>query len=131
MTPLSILILYCIFRVKHFVCDFMLQSDWMALTKGTPGKEGYKALFSHTLIHACGTFLIFIAFAPALWWLALVDLLVHSIVDRLKGVVTLKKGWQTNDTLFWWAFGVDQELHNFTHIAYIVVIFIYHGGVFL
>lgn len=131
MTPLSVFILYTAFRLKHFVCDFMLQSDWMALTKGKAGKAGYKALFSHTLIHAAGTFAIVMAFAPALWWLAIVDFVVHSAVDRIKGVMTLNKGWKTNNTLFWWAFGIDQELHNFTHIAYLVVIFVYKGGVFL
>lgn len=131
MTPLTVLILYILFRIKHFMCDFMLQTDWMALTKGKPGKAGYQALFTHTLIHAAGTLVIVLFFAPALWWLAIVDFVIHSIVDRFKGLVTLKKGWKTNDTLFWWAFGADQELHNFTHIAYIIVIFIYKGGIFL
>lgn len=131
MTLLEMLLLYIVFRIKHFACDFMLQTDWMALTKGKPGKEGYQALFSHTLIHALGTLLIVLAFAPVLWWLALVDFVVHSIVDRLKGLITLKKGWQTNDTLFWWAFGADQELHNFTHLAYIVAILVYKGGILL
>lgn len=131
MTPLSVFIVYVAFRIKHFACDFMLQTDWMALTKGKAGKEGYKALFTHTAIHALGTLIIVLAVAPALWWLGIVDFVIHSIVDRLKGIITLKKGWQTNDTLFWWAFGADQELHNFTHIAYIIVIFIYKGGIFL
>lgn len=130
MTPLSLLTLYIVFRLKHFACDFMLQSDWMALTKGKSGKEGYKALFSHTLIHAIGTLIIVLAFAPVLWWLAVVDFVIHSIVDRLKGIVTLKQGWGTKDTFFWWAFGADQELHNYTHIAYIAFIFMHLGGVF-
>jgi hypothetical protein len=130
MTPLSVLTLYFMFRLKHFVCDFMLQSDWMALTKGKAGKEGYQALFSHTLIHALGTGVIVIIYAPNLWWLAFVDLVIHSIIDRLKGITTIKRGWKTHDTLFWWAFGVDQELHNITHVAYIVVIFMHFGGVF-
>ena len=131
MTPISLLILYVVFRMKHFICDFMLQSDWMALNKGKSGKEGYQALFSHTLIHAIGTLLIMLVFAPSLWWLSLIDFLVHSIVDRVKGVLTLKKDWGTQDTMFWWAFGADQELHNFTHIAYIAMIFAYEGGIFL
>lgn len=131
MTPIGLLTLYIVFRLKHFICDFMLQSDWMALNKGKPGKEGYNALFSHTIIHAIGTLLIMLAFAPALWWMGLVDLLVHSIVDRLKGVLTLKRSWGTKDTAFWWAFGIDQELHNFTHMVYIVLIFMHKGGLFL
>ncbi|MEZ5902225.1 MAG: DUF3307 domain-containing protein [Alphaproteobacteria bacterium] len=94
-------------------------------------EEGYQALFSHTLIHALGTLIIILVFAPNLWWLSLVDFVIHSIVDRLKGIATLKNGWQTKDTMFWWAFGADQELHNFTHIAYVALIFMDLGGVFL
>ena len=131
MTAFSLLTLYLLFRLKHFVCDFMLQSDWMALTKGKSGMEGYKALFSHTVIHALGTLIIVLIFAPALWWLAVVDLVIHSVVDRLKGIVTLRQQWKTNDKLFWWAFGVDQELHNLTHMAYLVAIFIYKGGILI
>ncbi len=55
---LDILFLYIAFRLKHFVCDFLLQSDWMALSKGKPGREGYTALFTHTAIHATGTLII-------------------------------------------------------------------------
>lgn len=131
MTPVSLLILYIVFRLKHFICDFMLQSDWMALNKGKPGKEGYNALFSHTIIHATGTLLIVLVYAPSLWWLGLVDLFVHSAIDRLKGILTLKRSWGTKDTMFWWVFGIDQELHNFTHMVYIVIIFTHKGGIFL
>ena len=131
MTPINLLILYLLFRLKHFACDFMLQTGWMALNKGKPGRDGYRALFSHTAIHAIGALLIILAFAPSLWWLAFVDLIIHSLVDRSKGVVTFQKGWKPKDTAFWWAFGVDQELHNLTHIAYIVLIFMHKGGVFL
>ena len=109
----------------------MLQSDWMALNKGKAGKEGYNALFSHTIIHSIGTLLIILVFAPSLWWLGIVDFVIHSAVDRLKGIWTIRKGWRTNDTMFWWAFGLDQELHNLTHIAFIVLIFIHKGGLFL
>jgi hypothetical protein len=130
MTPLSLLLLYILFRLKHFSCDFLLQTDWMALTKGKPGKDGHRALFTHSFIHAVGTLLIMLIFASSLWWLAVVDFFVHATVDRLKGKITLTKNWQTNDTMFWWAFGADQELHNLTHLAYIVVIFIHLGGVF-
>ncbi len=128
MTFLELLLLYVLFRVKQFTGDFLLQTDWMALTKGKPGKEGYRALFSHTGIHAAGTFLLALIFAPALWWLGLVDFVIHSSIDRLKGLFTYKKGWTPQQTIFWWTFGLDQEAHNFTHLAYIVIIVLYKGG---
>ena len=129
MSPLEILLLYIAFRLKQYICDFVLQTDWMALTKGKPGKEGYKALFSHTLHHGIGTAIISLIFAPALWWLGVVDFIVHSVVDRTKGVITNKKGWSYRDRGFWWSFGLDQEAHNYTHLAYIIFIVSVAGGV--
>ena len=128
MSPTLLLILYLCFRLKHFTCDFLLQTTWMATSKGKAGIEGYKALFAHTAIHAVGTLLIVLIFAPALWWLSIVDFIIHSIVDRLKGKFTIGKHLKPKDTLFWWAFGFDQEMHNLTHIGYISIIFMNLGG---
>lgn len=131
MDPVTLLLLYVSFRVKQFAGDFLLQTDWMALNKGKPGREGYRALFSHTIYHAAGTALIALLFAPALWWLGLADFCVHSLIDRTKGVLTYRKGWQYTDRWFWWSFGLDQEAHNYTHLAYIVLIVAHAGGLFL
>ena len=122
---ISILTLYIAFRIKHFTCDFILQTDWMALTKGKPGKEGYKALFTHTFIHAIGTLLVTLVLAPAFWWLAILDFVIHSLVDRLKGIATLDRNLTVKDTMFWWLFGLDQEAHNFTHLGFVVIIVSY------
>lgn len=129
MTFSTLLLLYVLFRLKHFAADFLLQSDWMALNKGKPGREGYRALLTHTAFHGAGTAIVAAAFVPSLWWLGLVDVLVHSIVDRIKGVITIKKGWKYTDRWFWWSFGLDQEAHNFTHLAYMVVIAMHMDGI--
>lgn len=126
-----ILILYIAFRVKHFACDFLFQTDWMALNKGTPGKSGYKPLFFHAGTHAIGTAAIALLFAPAFWWLGPLDFVVHSLIDRIKGLITYKCGWQPSDTVFWWGLGLDQEAHNYTHLIYIIVMVVYSGGVIL
>ena len=128
MTPSAILLLYVCFRLKQFAGDFLLQTDWMALNKGKPGREGFHALFSHTLHHAAGTTIIALAFAPPLCWLGLLDFVVHSAIDRIKGIITYKKGWKYTDRWFWWSFGFDQEAHNFTHLVYMVIIVNYLGG---
>jgi hypothetical protein len=128
MTALSLLALYLCFRLKQFSGDYLLQTDWMALTKGKPGKEGYKALFSHTISHCVGTLIIMLIFAPALWWLSIVDFLIHSFIDRTKGLLTNKMGWDYKDRWFWWSFGMDQEAHNLTHLAYIIIVFTHLGG---
>lgn len=129
MTPAEILLLYVAFRLKQFMCDFVLQTDWMATTKGMPGAVGYRALFSHTITHGVATTIIALIFAPSLWWLGPLDFVVHSLVDRMKGMVTFQKGWKPTDRWFWWTFGMDQEAHNFTHLAYIAYIVLAMGGV--
>lgn len=129
MSLTALLCLYIAFRFKQYVCDFVLQTDWMALTKGQPGREGYKALVSHTAHHAVATTLIMLVFAPAFWWLGIVDFVIHSFVDRVKGVVTYRSGWSYKDKPFWWSFGLDQEAHNFTHLAYIVFLVTMLGGI--
>jgi hypothetical protein len=129
MSPFEVIALYIAFRIKQYLCDFIFQTDWMALTKGSPGKEGYKALFSHTVFHGAATTVIALFFAPALWWLGLLDFVIHSLVDRTKGVLTHKKGWSYNDRWFWWSFGLDQEAHNYTHLVYIIIIVSAAGGV--
>lgn len=120
--------LYLAFRAKQVVCDFFLQSSWMALAKGQPDKpDGTKALMMHAGIHAIATLLIVLYFAPTLWWLALVDFVVHSAIDKTKTMINSKTGWTYKDNAYWWAFGLDQEAHNLTHLAYIVYIVIHAG----
>lgn len=128
MTFSTLLILYILFRVKHFACDYLLQSDWMALTKGQPGREGWSALLTHAAIHAFGTLLITLWSAPALWWLGPLDFVIHATIDRIKGYFTIKKRWTPKDTIFWWTMGADQEAHNFTHLGYIVLIYLHQSG---
>lgn len=123
MEFLVLLYLYLAFRAKHFACDFLFQANWMAMNKGKPGIEGYKALIPHVAIHAMGTLIVALIFAPSLWWLSIVDFFLHGFIDRIKGVIGYNKKWETNNKRFWWLFGLDQEMHNLSHILYIALIF--------
>lgn len=129
MTLANILILYLAFRAKQLTCDFFLQTAWMANVKGNPfNMGGAKALLAHAGIHAAGTLIVMFFLAPAFWWLALVDFCVHGCIDKIKGAVTNKYGWTYKDTAYWWAFGIDQEAHNLTHLAYIVTVVLSSGA---
>jgi len=124
----EILVLYLAFRVKQVVCDFFLQPSWMALLKGQPEKGGARALFYHAGIHATFTLVLVLFFAPKLWWLGFVDFAVHSLIDKTKAALNHKTGWTYKDNAYWWAFGIDQEAHNLTHLGYIVAIVLQSGG---
>lgn len=123
MTLFDIFIIYTAFRVKQVVCDFFLQTSWMANVKGNPfNMGGAKALGAHAGIHGVFTLFLMLLFAPSMWWLGAVDFVIHGLVDKIKGAVTHKFGWTYKDSAYWWAFGVDQEAHNMTHFLYLICI---------
>jgi hypothetical protein len=123
MTFVDFIIIYVAFRIKQVVCDFFLQTSWMASVKGSPfNMGGAKALGLHAAIHAVFTLVLMVIFAPSLWWLALVDFALHGFIDKLKGAITNAHGWTYKDNKYWWAFGIDQEAHNLTHFAYVLLI---------
>ena len=129
MTFVDFIILYVAFRLKQVTCDFFLQTSWMASVKGSPfNMGGAKALGLHAGIHAVFTFVLMMIFAKSLWWLGLVDFAAHGVIDKLKGAITRHFNWTYKDNQYWWAFGVDQEAHNLTHFAYVLLI-IYLKGV--
>ena len=66
MILVNILLLYLAFRAKQVICDFFLQTGWLALTKeATQTREGWKALAIHAGIHAAFTFMLVVVFAPS------------------------------------------------------------------
>src|SRR5438105_10779954 len=79
MSPATTLLLTCLalFEVKHFVCDFVLQTAYLYRNKGI---YGHPAGFIHAGLHAVGSLPAIVLFAPAPGLLALIlagDFLVH------------------------------------------------------
>jgi hypothetical protein len=108
--------LLLVMAFKHFVADFLLQTSWIA--HGKERREGWQApLAVHVLCHAGLTLVIALFVAPRLWWLALVDLVVHAAIDRSKSLIGNRGGWQVNQFQYWWLLGFDQFLHQVTNIA--------------
>lgn len=129
MTPFELVLLYLAFRAKQFTCDYLLQSKEMVEHKAAGlGAGTWRALAMHAGIHAAFTFLIVVLFAPTLWWLGAVDFIIHAAIDRTKSIMVARHNWTPQDTRYWWAYGLDQEAHNLTHLAYIVAMVIVAGG---
>lgn len=102
--------------VKHYLADFVLQTDWMA--RGKERATGWLwPLAAHAGCHAAATLCVALVVAPHLWWLALVDLGIHVCVDRAKSVVARRTGWTATDVRFWWLLGFDQMLHGLTDLG--------------
>jgi hypothetical protein len=115
----TLVVLYLAFAGKQLVCDFLLQTTWMA--KGKCRHDGWvRPLVAHACTHAAGTLVIVLAAAPALAWLALVDFALHAGIDRVKALATT--GMAMSEPRFWWALGADQMAHQLTHFGFVLVL---------
>lgn len=108
------------FQVKHFICDYPLQTTKIAMGKGSPDPRVWVPLLAlHAGLHGLGAALVMLA---AVSWQAallcgLADALVHFAVDRVKASKALGGRWAPNQSQFWWALGADQMAHHLTGFA--------------
>ncbi len=119
----TIFILLVAFQIKHFICDFPLQREYM-LKKTLPGWEFFVPLCMHAGVHALFTLILMLFFAPHMWWLCLCDFLIHFTMDRIKsGPKYLGRFNNKNRASYWNCLGFDQLVHHLTHylIVYIVL----------
>ena len=110
-----IFVLLVTFQLKHYVADFPLQSGWM-LKKRLPGWDFAFPLACHCAVHATATLIIIWVVNPSLWWLALIDFVIHFLMDRIKSASHyLGRFNDPTRQSFWNCFGIDQLVHHFTH----------------
>lgn len=107
------------FQLKHLVCDFMIQTRYQVENKGFYGGPGG---IIHAGLHTAFSFpvlLILTQSASLMVPALLFEFLVHYHMDWSKARLVRLKGWNTQDQLYWVAFGVDQFVHQATYIAMI------------
>ena len=122
----TIFLLLLLFQVKHFICDYPLQTEYML---GKMKAKGWiKPLAAHCGVHAIGTGLIVLFFAPSLIIpLMIMDFTLHFIVDRLKASPNIGGAFKPDQPYFWWALGLDQMAHHLINYVFIAVILIYNS----
>lgn len=111
--------------VKHFVCDFPLQSH--PFIRSHKGEYGALGGICHALIHGSGTFVVLvlvpgITVETALLF-SVLDTFIHYHIDWAKVQVNRKLDLGPKSNRFWILLGFDQLLHHLTYvlIAYLVV----------
>ena len=112
----ALLVVLAILEVKHFLCDFPLQTLYQLQNKGRYGHPGGLA---HAFIHIIGTAVCFVVVTPALWLGAAIlagEFLFHYHADWAKEQWIRRHGYTATDNQYWWALGFDQLLHHLTYI---------------
>lgn len=113
----ALLAVLVVLQVKHFICDYPLQTAYQLRNKGTYGHPGG---IIHALIHMAGTAFAFLVVTPtpALGaGLLIAEGLIHYHVDWTKENLNRRLGYTTQSNGFWWAIGADQLAHHLTYSA--------------
>lgn len=112
--------LLVIFQVKHFIADFPLQRKYML---GKMNRTGWvMPLAAHASVHAIFTLAIVLLYDSSLWWLSIIDFVLHFAIDRIKASPNLLNRWGPDKPYFWWSLGADQMAHHLTHYYFIYLI---------
>lgn len=119
MTAGLIISLFAGLFLKHFICDFILQTPYQFLNKGTYGHLGGVL---HSVIQAIGSVIILtiIGFNVlslfTISWVCTVEYLVHYHIDWAKMNLNKYYNWKCDSSSqFWMLLGFDQYLHYMTY----------------
>ena len=120
----TIFVLLVVFQFKHFICDYLLQGEYM-LGKFKPGWDFILPLTAHCLVHVVATFLI--AFLTSFNFklslvLSVFDFITHFIMDRIKASPNILGCYKPNQKEFWWCLGLDQKIHHLVHYTIIFIL---------
>lgn len=118
-----LLITLVLLQFKHWVADFVLQSNRMIAEKGI---YGAKFGIYHSMIHALGTFLAFLWIHPATAIIAaIIDFVLHYHIDWAKININKRYNYTPNDPKFWYWLGADQLLHQYTYLILLGWVFLF------
>jgi hypothetical protein len=116
-----VLLAMLIFQIKHFLCDFALQTTNQVRNKG---RYLHMGGITHAGLHTIGSIpallVLVLSRAPALIaGLLLAEFLIHYHTDWAKA--QMDRALRLNDTtsLYWTIFGSDQLIHQLTYIGMI------------
>lgn len=112
-------VLYMLFglEAKHLLADYMLQTPWMIA-----GKKSFLSLggYVHAGLHGIGTAAVFYLIglpAQAVVMLAVIDSVVHYLLDYSKAHYAAGVSEDGRPRMFWALNGVDQFFHRLTYLG--------------
>jgi hypothetical protein len=105
------------FEIKHFFCDFALQTGWMISKKG---KYFHPGGLVHAFLHLLGSIpalLILTRNPQIVICLLIAEFIVHYHADFLKARVDHRLRLPTDSNGYWIIFGLDQLIHQVTYLT--------------
>ena len=113
----ALIAIFAILQIKHFICDYPLQTMYQLRNKGTYFHPGG---IIHSGLHALFTTSTFVVVAPGLvlgLGIVIGEFLLHYHIDWGKEQIIKRMRWMAAGREFWWAIGADQLLHHLTYVA--------------
>lgn len=120
-------VLLFLFNVKHFICDFHLQTPYM-MKKCLPTWDFVLPLLLHCSVHAIVTFGIIYVIDKDFWFslqISVMELCAHFFIDRIKASpIYLGRFKDISKSAFWVCLGLDQLFHQlcYLYIVYLILL---------
>lgn len=126
LDPLAALAILFGLQAKHFLFDFVFQSDWQVRNKG---RYGHLGGLVHASLHAIGTLIVGLlavafgglALITALF-MAVADVLIHYHIDWAKAQISRRLTLTPDRDGFWIALGADQAAHQATYLGLVALV---------
>lgn len=113
----AVIAVFLVLQLKHYVFDYVLQTPYQFMNKGTYGHPGG---FVHAGLHALGSILAFLVISPGLALGAAIvvgEFIVHYHVDWTKEWALRRWNLTTTDGGYWRIYGADQLAHQITYVV--------------
>jgi len=111
------------FQIKHFLADFVLQTQRQVMKKGF---YGHPAGLAHAALHGVGSIpalLILTDRSGALALMVAAEVVIHYHADWLKAQTDRRFHLSTQQHIYWVIFGLDQLVHQLTYVGILFVLF--------
>ena len=113
----EVLVLLLLLQTKHMVADFFLQNAYIIQNRRFYGHPGG---LLHVAIHLVGSLaaLAIVGTAPlTLAGLLIAEAVIHYHLDWSKDNFVARRGLTPRDSVYWYATGIDQFLHQVTYLG--------------
>jgi len=116
-----IIILLALLFIKHFLVDFVFQTNTIAEKKG----EQFNYLFIHALIHTFASALVLVFFTSITKTITIIlfELIFHILFDFIKASKRLLGRFTFPHKLYFVSFGFDQLLHQLGYLVIVWAVF--------